>query len=214
MKRFSSSLHSRSGNSVTHTKRYSFLSRRSICFASSRRSAPRTSQTSFFLSAANRSRSPGFTVHSCYKSVHLLICHEFCKGRLYWYHPPAIAIYARPFAPYPFANSTNLSIFLRGMLPWPSALIPRTLPPFARAPVNTAESAVLHNISYIMKFHAKSHIRFVRAETIHCFLPGHSLDWKLHIHTKNLFEQVCKQISHLHRLHHPHQRRKVPYRSV
>ena len=43
-----------------------------------------------------------------------------------------------------------------------------------------------------MKLHAKSHIRFIRTETIHCFLPCDSLDWKFHIDTKNLFEQVGK----------------------
>ena len=43
-----------------------------------------------------------------------------------------------------------------------------------------------------MKLHAKSHIRFIRTETIHCFLPCDSLDWKLHIDTKNLFEQIGK----------------------
>ena len=48
-----------------------------------------------------------------------------------------MAIYARPFAPYVFANSTRASIFLRGIAPCPYALIPRTDPPFSSAPVNT-----------------------------------------------------------------------------
>ena len=58
VKRFCSSLHSRSGNSVIHINLYSFLSKRSIWRASSRRSAPNTSHTTLFLSAAKRSRSP------------------------------------------------------------------------------------------------------------------------------------------------------------
>ena len=98
VKRFSSSLHSRSGNSVTHTKRYSFLSKRSICFASSRRSAPSTSYTNFVLSAAKRRRSPGlpsiaFTRASISSSVMNLAKEDFLVPS------SAIAMYARPFAP-------------------------------------------------------------------------------------------------------------------
>ena len=51
-----------------------------------------------------------------------------------------IATYARPFAPKSFAKSTSLSIFLRGIAPWPLALIPRTLPPFSNAFLNTTNS--------------------------------------------------------------------------
>ena len=59
IKRFSSSDHSNSGNSVTHKKLYWFGSSRSNSFASSRRSAPSTFHTILFLSAANNNKSPG-----------------------------------------------------------------------------------------------------------------------------------------------------------
>ena len=39
------------------------------------------------------------------------------------------AIYARPFAPHPFAYSTSLSIFFLGIAPMPFALMARTVPP-------------------------------------------------------------------------------------
>ena len=44
-----------------------------------------------------------------------------------------------------------------------------------------------------MQFHSKTHIRLVRTETVHSFLPGDSLDRKFNIYIKNFFEQVCKE---------------------
>ena len=57
---FSSSDHSRSGNSVTQRKLYLFSSIRPSSAPSMRRSAPSTFHTILFLSAAKRSKSPGF----------------------------------------------------------------------------------------------------------------------------------------------------------
>ena len=112
------------------------MSRRSICFASSRRRFPNTSHTTLFLSAAKSRRSPGspaIAVTSPFisSSVINLAKDDF---RL----PSSLMhTYASPFAPKSLAKSTSLSIFLRGMDPCPLALIPRTDPPFSIAPVNT-----------------------------------------------------------------------------
>ena len=44
-----------------------------------------------------------------------------------------------------------------------------------------------------MQFHSETHIRFIRSETIHSFLPCDSLDRKFNIYIQNFFEQVCKK---------------------
>ena len=45
------------------------------------------------------------------------------------------------------------------------------------------------NLRYILQFHTKTQIWFVRAKTIHRILPGHPLDRQFHIHIQYLFEQ-------------------------
>ena len=43
-----------------------------------------------------------------------------------------------------------------------------------------------------MKLHSETHVRLVRAKTVHGLLPGDTLDRKLNIHIQNLFKQICK----------------------
>ena len=117
---------------------FSFFSR-SSCLASSRRRLPNTSKTTLSLSAAKRRRSPAFpsmaTIRAAISSSFINFAKEDLKV------PSSLmAMYARPFAPKPFAYSTRASIFFLGIWPWPSALMPRTEPPFSRAPLNTTNS--------------------------------------------------------------------------
>ena len=43
-----------------------------------------------------------------------------------------------------------------------------------------AESTAFYNLRNIYKFHAKTGIRLVRTETVHCFLPWHTLQRNLY----------------------------------
>ena len=115
-------------NSVTQRKLYWLLSRRSSCLAISRRRFPSTSHTTLFLSAAKMQKIPRLSIHSLNESRQLLFCHKFRKRR---FHTSILSNrkVGKPFAPYSFAKSTSLSIFLRGIAPCPLALIPLTLPP-------------------------------------------------------------------------------------
>ena len=71
-----------------------------------------------------------------------------------------------------------------------------------------AESAVLHNFAYIMKLHTETHIRFVRPETVHGFLPCDPLDRKLHVHIQHFFEKICqKSFIHINNIVHIHERK-------
>ena len=101
-----------------------------------RRSAPSTFHTILFLSAAKRSKSPGFPFIFATSASSSASVINLANDDLY---VPSSLMHrlASPFAPQPFACSTSLSIFLRGIFACPSTLIPRTEPPFSRAPVNT-----------------------------------------------------------------------------
>ena len=60
------------------------------------------------------------------------------------------------------------------------------------------ESAALYNFGYVTEFHAKTCIRLIGTETVHCFLPWHSRQRQCHIHTdcflENIFEQSLVDI--------------------
>ena len=54
------------------------------------------------------------------------------------------------------------------------------------------KSAAFYDFGNILQLHTETDIRFVRTETIHSFLPGHTLERQLYIHT-NLFENVFQE---------------------
>ena len=53
--------------------------------------------------------------------------------------------------------------------------------------------AVFDSLCHINQLHAETDIRFIRTESVHCFLPGHSLDRELYIDIQYIFEQMRKQ---------------------
>ena len=62
------------------------------------------------------------------------------------------------------------------------------------------ESAAFYDFRYVLQFHAETDIRFVRAETVHGFLPGHTLDRQLYIHAdlfKNVFQETLIDINNI-----------------
>ena len=44
-----------------------------------------------------------------------------------------------------------------------------------------------------MELHAKTEVRLVGTEAVHCLLPSHALDRKGNLHTEDLFEESGKQ---------------------
>ena len=52
------------------------------------------------------------------------------------------------------------------------------------------KSAVLHNLGHILKLHAKTKVRLIRAVAVHGLPPGHALDGQLYIKVADFLEQL------------------------
>ena len=145
----------------------------------------------FVLVSCKEKQISRLSIHSFYKCIHLLVCHEFCERRLH----------CSIFLKRNISQSLSAVIFnkrcqLVDLLSRHAALS------FGIDTTNTStilkrackycKSTVFHYIRYIFQFHSKTKIRLIRAITVHCFLPCHSLDWKLYIYIKNLFEKFLK----------------------
>ena len=146
----------------------------------------------FVLVCCKEKQISRFTFHRPNQSIHLFLCHEFSKGR---------------FACTIFCNSdvskTFCTISLGEINKLVNLLTRHASLAFCIDTTDTStslqcileyyESAIFHYFTYIMQFHTKTHIRFVRTETVHSFLPCNSLNWKLDIHIQNFFKQISKE---------------------
>ena len=68
------------------------------------------------------------------------------------------------------------------------------------------ETAARYYGGNIRQLHAKTGIRLIGSKTIHGLLPGHTLDWKLHLKADcfltDIFQQLfihCNHIVHIHK---------------
>ena len=131
------------------------------------------------------------TVHGFYKGIHFLILHKFGKGRFsgsvlcdgnvcktlctitFYELNKFVDLLSRHCTLAFCVDTTNASAVLKSTCEY-------------------TETAVFYDIADIMKLHAETHIRLIRTETVHSFLPGNSLDRKFYIDVQNFFEQECK----------------------
>ena len=145
----------------------------------------------FLLVCCEQKQISCLTIHSSYQRVHLLICHEFGKGGF------SCAVFCdcnvcKTLCAVAFCKFYKLVDLLTRHASLSLSVDTANASAVLKGTCKYGEATVLHNAAYIMKLHAKSHIRLVGAETVHSFLPGDSLDWKLHIDAKNFFEQIRK----------------------
>ena len=146
----------------------------------------------FLLVRSEQKQVTCFTIHSSYQSIHLFICHKFGKRRF------SCAIFSNCNVCKTFCTVTfsKLNQFVN-FLTWHSALsfcidTTNTAAIFQRRSKH-AESTVFNYITYIMKFHSETHIRFIRTKSVHSFLPCDTLNWKFYINIKYFLEQISKE---------------------
>ena len=145
----------------------------------------------FSLVCCEKKQISRLTIHSFYKGIHFFVFHEFGKGRF----SGSVFCNGNVCKTFCTISSYKFNKFVNFLSRHASlAFCVNTTNASAvfESTCEYTETAVFHNITDIMKFHAKPHIRFVRTETIHSFLPGDSLDRKFYINIQNFFKQECK----------------------
>ena len=133
-----------------------------------------------------------FSVHSSNQRIHLSLCHEFCKRRF------SCAIFrngniCKAFGTVSFSKFNQLiNLFTRhSALSFcidttdTSAILQRR--------GKYAETTISNYVTYIMKFHAKTHIRFIRSKSVHSLLPGNTLNRKFYFNIQNFFKQIRQE---------------------
>ena len=136
-----SSSYSKKGISVIHTKLNLPSGITPRRFPQISLSAPKVGRTTLFLSAQIRTRSPFSAPTAAFIFSRSPSPRNFLNEQ---FGSSAQRIYARPFAPMPFACSTSLSIsFLVYVAAPPLTFIARTEPPASIADLNTTKSISL-----------------------------------------------------------------------
>ena len=69
------------------------------------------------------------------------------------------------------------------------------------------ERTFLEKVGHIDNTKRVAQIRLIGTETIHTLLPGHTLDWQLHLYTQDLFKQIGqKALIYINNVIHIHKR--------
>jgi len=146
----------------------------------------------FLLICCKQKQVACLTIHSSYQSIHFFFCHEFCKRRF------SGSVFSdrnvcKTFCTVSFGKLNQFVNFLTRHRALSFCIDTTDTSAVFQSRSKYTESTVLHYIAYIMQFHSETHIRFVRTESVHCFLPCDTLDRKFHINVKHFFEQICKE---------------------
>ena len=145
----------------------------------------------FVLISCKEKQVSRLSIHSLYKCVHLLVCHKFCERRFYCSIFLKCNI-SKTLSTVIFYKCCQLINLLSRHASLSLGIDTANASAILKCTCKYCESTVFHYIRYIFEFHSETKIRFIRTITVHCFLPCHSLDWKLYIYIKNLFKKFLK----------------------
>ena len=160
----------------------------------------------FVLICSKQKQISGFSFHGFHECFHLFLCHKFRERRF----QTAILMdcnISKSLCSVIFGKGDEFINFLTRHCALSPGIDTANASTVFDCPFEYRKLTVFYNICDVMKFHAKTQIRLIRTKTIHCLLPGHSLDWKLHIHIQNFFKQFCKEsLIYINNIIHVHER--------
>ena len=117
------------------------------------------------------------STHCLYQRIHLFFLHKFCKRRFY------CAIFldrnvCKSLCAVIFRKAYQFINFLSRHTSLTFGIDTTNSSALLDCPFEHNKLTIFYNFCHILKFHAKTGIRFIRAITIHCFLPCHSRNRK------------------------------------
>ena len=146
----------------------------------------------FIFISSKQQKITSLSVHGFYQTAHLVFCHEFCERRFY------SSVFmngdiSQTLCTIVFCKLNQFVNFLSRHTALSLGIDTTDSSTRFQCILKYSKFTSADNLRYILQFHTKTQIWFVRAKTIHRILPGHPLDRQFHIHIQYLFEQVRQQ---------------------